>query len=76
MTMDFETGFCKGKRTAMEFFAIWLKEHAATARSAIEDEIPPERVLHRTLESMEVLKNCLDEKLEKEPEILSGHSHA
>ena len=74
MTMDFETGFCKGKRTAMEFFAIWLKEHAATARSAIQDEIAPERVLHRTLESMEVLENCLEEKLKDTPEILSGHS--
>lgn len=75
MTMDFETGFCKGKRTTMEFFSIWLKEHTETARSAVEDSVAPEKVLKRTLESMDVLSSCLDEKLKEMPEMLSIHAH-
>lgn len=71
MTRDEEIAFHKGKRAAMEFFSIWLKEHAMTSRGAIEDNIPAERVLHRTLQSLEFLAHCLDEKVNSAAKLIS-----
>lgn len=71
MTRDEEIAFHKGKRAAMEFFSIWLKEHAMTSRGAIEDNIPAERVLHRTLQSLEFLAHCLDEKVNSAAKLIT-----
>lgn len=71
MTRDEEIAFHKGKRAAMEFFSIWLKEPAMTSRVAIEDKIPAERVLHRTLQSLEFLAHCLDEKVNSAAKLIS-----
>lgn len=71
MTRDEEIAFHKGKRAAMEFFSIWLKEHTMTSRGALDDNIPAERVLHRTLQSLEFLAHCLDERVNSAARLIS-----
>lgn len=63
---------CKGKRIAMEFVSIWLREHVEIAKKALEKGIDGVTVLEMNLESMEVLAKELDEKLSKGVQFISS----
>lgn len=68
---EFEVAFCKGRRDEMEDFAEWLDDHIMVARSAKNDGVSSEKVLERTLEFMEKLKERMEEKLQKGPKFIS-----
>lgn len=68
---EFEVAFCKGRRDEMEDFAEWLDDHIMVAKSAKNDGVSAEKVLERTLEFMEKLKERMEEKLQKSPKFIS-----
>ena len=73
---DNEIHFCKGKREAMMFISMWLKEHAETAKGALEDGVSHEKVLKRTIRSIEIIAKLLDENLKDIPRYISARMGA
>jgi hypothetical protein len=70
---EFETAFCKGKRTAMEFISMWLKEHSEIAESEMET-LDPDIVLKSIVASMKILARCLDDRLKSGVNLISSIS--
>ena len=68
---EYEVAYCKGKRQAMEFFTDWLRDHIRVARRGIEDGMDPQKVLDGTLDFMDDIANTMEQKLEKEPKLIS-----
>lgn len=68
---EYEVAYCKGKRQAMEFFSDWLRDHMRVARRGLEDGMEPKKVLEGTLEFMSNIADKMDEKLSKDPKLIS-----
>ena len=68
---EYEVAYCKGKRQAMEFFSDWLRDHMRVARRGLEDGMEPKKVLEWTLEFMSNIADSMEEKLSKDPKLIS-----
>lgn len=68
---DIEKALCRGKRTAIEGFIDWLSVCVKTARNDINNKVDVNLVLTTTLNSLENMKNEYEEKLKKEPMLIS-----
>lgn len=68
---EMEVAYCKGRRASMRSITRWLKEHAETAREALDLKMPPEHVLQLTINAMEFAARQLDDELSKGVEFIS-----
>ena len=68
---EYEVAYCKGKRQAMEFFTDWLRDHMRVAKRGLEDGMEPKKVLDGTLDSMDDIAKTMEDKLAKEPHLIS-----